>query len=87
MMKGFAETGKKDLVKAAKTIKARLEAYAKPQADRAKQEEVQTQKDAINSTGKSASRGSTTEELSQLRRDVMMNKPGALAERLKRSGY
>lgn len=87
MMKGFADTGKKDLMTAARKVKARIEKYSKSGSDRQRAEQVQTQKEQINSTGRGASRGPISADADQLRKDVMMNRPGALAERLKRSGY
>lgn len=82
-----AMRGEKNLMKAAKTISESINAYRGQGTQQAQAQKVQTQKEQINATT-SAHRGTySSADIEELVRGTMLNRPGALAERLKRSGY
>lgn len=80
--------GQRDLVKASRTIKERLSSYSQGSQKQEKQKEEQVKKEQINATGFSQSRTShTASGFDDLVAGTRYGKPGALAERLRRSGY
>lgn len=83
-----AMRGDKNLVKAAQDVNSRINSYrGDPKVVKKTQEEA-TKKEQINATGSAATSGRySSSDNDNLRQATMRGKPGALAERLKRSGY
>lgn len=82
-----AMRGEKDLQKAATTVNSALSSYKtsdKKESQEPKKDTKKAQKQQINASG---SAGRTDVDFDQLRRESLQGKKGAIAERLKRSGY
>lgn len=83
-----AMRGEKNLVKAAQDVDSRINSY-KGQGEVAKKtQEENSKKEQINATGSAATSGRySSADNNYLKQATMRGKPGALAERLRRSGY
>lgn len=83
-----AMRGEKNLVKAAQDVDKRIGHYKKTGEAMEKQEDVQSKKEQINATGTVSTNSRYAKQGDDyLREATMRGKPGALAERLRRSGY
>lgn len=83
-----AMQGKKDLVEAARVVDERFSHYRGDAKTKKESEEKAVKKEQINGTGTASTSGRySNNDSDYLRTATMQNKPGALAERLRRSGY
>lgn len=78
--------GQRDLMKAASDVRSRIEYYRKQSSDQNKQQQSDEKKQQINATSTTTT-GSRSSDHDELVKGTMYGKPGALAERLRRSGY
>ncbi len=81
-----AMRGEKDLMKAAREVDKRLSTYKGQAAKQEASQKAQAQKEQINATGSAQPRSSYSSN-DDLVMAVRKGQPGALAERLRRSGF